>query len=79
MADAADSKSVSRKGVGVQVPPSVFTFSYLWSRLSPLIWSSYKEVGFPFHSVKPHPSASVPGETERIPLPASGRAVVRYP
>src|SRR3954471_3653006 len=24
MADAADSKSVSRKGVGVQVPPSVF-------------------------------------------------------
>ena len=25
MADAADSKSVARKGVGVQVPPSVLT------------------------------------------------------
>ncbi len=26
MADAADSKSVARKGVWVQVPPSVFVF-----------------------------------------------------
>ncbi len=28
MADAADSKSVARKGVWVQVPPLVINFSY---------------------------------------------------
>lgn len=28
MADAADSKSVARKGVWVQVPPLVLTFAY---------------------------------------------------
>ncbi len=32
MADAADSKSVARKGVWVQVPPLVFSFVYSFLR-----------------------------------------------
>ena len=33
MADAADSKSVARKGVWVQVPPLVFNFVYSFLRM----------------------------------------------
>lgn len=34
MADAADSKSVARKGVWVQVPPLVFNFFYSFLQMS---------------------------------------------
>lgn len=34
MADAADSKSVARKGVWVQVPPLVLSFFYSFSQTS---------------------------------------------